>query len=81
MFTVDNDEYMWLRIYLGDTNCTLKRETLNYKAIYMYNIEPQYYKNKKLLLEAFLNKWHNYFSNNPEFKKLYEEAFTITIDL
>lgn len=50
------------------------RETLNEYAI-MHDINFRNYKNKKLLLEAIIKAWEDYFIENPEFKQMYYERW------
>jgi len=82
IFSIENDEYMWHRlIECEKTIVTYSRRLLNCWAIDKYNIDPKCYKNKRLLLQEFINIWNDYFYNNPEFKKSYEEHYGTTIYL
>ena len=82
IFSIENDEYMWLRLIEDEkTIVTLTRRMLNHRAKNTYNVDPKCYKNKRLLLQEFINIWNDYFYNNPEFKKSYEEHYGTTICL
>ena len=59
----------------------VEKQNINYMAIHSYNVDPKCYKNKRLLLQEFINIWNDYFYNNPEFKKSYEEHYGTTIYL
>ena len=74
-----NDDYLWLR---HDNSCkqlSFKRPLLE-KIARVYNINPDNYKNKRLLVNAILDYWNKEFRINPEFKKEYEEHFGCCID-
>ena len=74
IFNILNDDYNWFNELLNDKSFrnSFKRDKLNQLAI-PYNINPQEYKNKKLLLEQLVSIWNNYFNENPDFKKKYYE--------
>jgi len=69
-----SDDYLWLRWENSCKQIRYKRFLLNSMAI-KYNINPDNYKNKRLLVNAILDYWNNIFRDNPEFKHDYEEHF------
>jgi hypothetical protein len=50
------------------------RQSLNNYAI-MYDVNYRNYKNKKLLIEALIQAWDDYFIENPDFKQRYYERW------
>ena len=75
IFTLENDDYMWLHILLGGAVAqSFKRDRLNEWAL-KYGIEPLKYKNKKLLIKTMMEVWESYFFENQEFKKAYETRY------
>ena len=72
IFTVDNDDYVWLCILYGEkTVHTLTRARLDAWAE-KHSLVPSNYKNKKQVVKAIMQLWENHFAENPEFKTKYE---------
>ena len=67
-----SDVYLWLRIDYSCKNITYSRKMLNNIAI-KYNLIPETYKNKELLIRAILDVFETKFKEEPEYKKKYEE--------
>ena len=75
-----SDDYLWLRSEQCCKSISFSRKLLNNMAK-KYNINPDNYKNKRVLLEAIINYWDTIFRGNPEFHRYYEELFGATIIL
>ena len=69
---LDSQEYLWLRLFNLPSGVSVTREYLNVISI-KYDLDPDKYKNKRLLLEKILSIWEDYFEQNIEFKCEYEE--------
>jgi hypothetical protein len=67
-----SDVYLWLRMEYNCKNITYSRSMLNNIAI-KYNLIPENYKNKILLIRAILDVFETKFNSYPEYKKKYEE--------
>jgi hypothetical protein len=65
--------YLWLRMYYGSSDITyFTRPMLNNIAL-RYNLIPENYKNKRVLIRAILDVFENKFNSDPDYKKKYEE--------
>jgi hypothetical protein len=67
-----SDIYLWLRMDYSCTNITYSRPMLNNIAL-RYNLNPEKYKNKRVLIRAILDVFENKFNSDPDYKKKYEE--------
>ena len=74
------DEYLWLKHENSCKNITYKRFMLDNMAR-RHNINPDIYKNKKMVLEAIIEYWEDKFRSEPEFKLAYERHFGVEIEL
>ena len=75
-----SDDYLWLRWENSCKQIRYKRILLNHMAL-RYDINPDEYKNKRLLLNAILDYWNNIFINNPDFKHKFERHFGCNINV
>ena len=67
-----SDVYLWLIMDYNCKNITYSRSMLNNIAI-KYNLIPENYKNKILLIRAILDVFETKFKEDPEYKQKYEE--------
>jgi len=75
---LENDEYLWLRLFLDYKVISLKRKCIDAIAR-RYNLEPSQYKNKRLLMTSIITIWDTYFKDNIQFKEDYENKFGCSI--
>ena len=71
IFTLDNDDYMWLCILYGENRIVASRARLDAWAK-KHDLIPSKYKNKKQVVKAIMQLWEDHFVENPEFKTEYE---------
>jgi len=69
-----SDEYLWLMSENACKYVSYKRRSLENIAK-SHNINPDNYKNKRILLEAIIEYWNDNFRANPEFHREYQRHF------
>ena len=77
IINTSNDDYCWFTMLYSMKVITIRRPILNNIAE-RYNLIPDQFKNKHLLLGRIISIWDSHFSN-IQFKEDYENTYGITI--